>query len=584
MRASQYFLPTLREVPAEAELASHRLLLRGGFIRKEAAGVYVYLPLGYRIIRKIEQIMREESNRIGGIELFMPALVSQELLAETGRGSLDILFRLRDRSDHPFTLGFTHEEIVTDVVRHAIKAYGQMPLLLYQMQTKFRDEPRPRGGLLRAREFLMYDGYSFHASAEDLDRFYQIIRQAYERIFQRMGLPAIAVEAEAGAIGGSENHEFMVIAEGGEDKVLQCARCGYAANAERCELSSSPCEPPDTASVPHPQFVPTPGARTVEEVTAFLGVDSTRLVKTLLMWVGGKPVAALVRGDRELNPNKLLRAVGAQTMEMMDAPSIERLTGASVGFAGPVGLAKSIQIIADAELRRLQGFVVGANQVDAHMIHVCSGRDFPEPQWADLRVAVDSDPCPKCDGGHLREVHGIEVGHIFQLGTKYSDAMGATFSDEQGHLKPILMGCYGLGISRCLAAIVETAHDADGIIFPITAAPFEAVLILVNPEDDVQRSAADGLYEGLCARAVEMLYDDRDERSGVKFKDADLIGIPLQIVVGRTTAENKIEVRWRSDKKPQHLPLQQAAETIARLITHEKAKHQPEIIKADARS
>jgi prolyl-tRNA synthetase len=574
MRASRYFLPTLREVPAEAELASHRLLLRGGFIRKEAAGVYAYLPLGYRVIRKIEQIVREESDRIGGIELFMPALVFQELMDETGRSGLDILFRLKDRSDRTFTLGFTHEEIITDIVRHAIKAYGQMPLLLYQIQTKFRDEPRPRGGIIRAREFLMYDGYSFHATTEDLDRFYQAIWEAYEHIFQRVGLPAVAVEAEAGAIGGSQNHEFMVIAEDGEDKVLRCETCGYAANAERCELRDPHCDPPNTASVPPAQVVSTPGARTVEEVTAFLAIRPDRLVKTLLMRADGQPVAALVRGDHELNPNKLLHALSAQSLEMMDAQTIERLTGAPVGFSGPVGLEKKIDMIADYEIGGLQDFVVGGNQHNTHLIHVCWGRDFPEPQWADLRVAADGDACPKCDAGHLREVHGIEVGHIFQLGTKYSTAMGANFSNESGNLKPILMGCYGLGVSRCLAAIVETSHDADGIIFPITVAPFAVVLILVNPEDDVQRSAADSLYETLVAREVEVLYDDRRERSGVKFKDADLIGIPLQIVVGRTAAEGKVEVRRRADKKPQQLPLGEAAQAIARLISDEKLKLQ----------
>jgi prolyl-tRNA synthetase len=575
MRASHYFMPTLREAPAEAELPSHRLLLRGGFIRKLAAGVYTYLPLGWRVIRKIEQIVREESDRIGGIELFMPALVPQELLDETGRSGLDILFRLKDRHQRPFTLGFTHEEVITDIIRHAVSSYRQMPLLLYQIQTKFRDEPRPRGGVIRAREFIMYDGYSFDTDENALETMYQKLREAYIRMFQRMGLPTLIVDAEAGAIGGGSNEEFMIIAPGGEDRVLQCDKSGYAANAERCELPDPKLTPPPIEGVPPAEKVATPNARTVEEVCAFLHTTPDRLVKTLLMRVDGKPVAALVRGDRELNPYKLMHALNGESVEMLDAETIQRLTGAPVGFAGPVGLLADLPLYADYELRGLQDFITGANEADAHLIHVCWGRDFPEPIWADLRVAQAGDPSPRHPEGILQEVRGIEVGHIFQLGTKYSQAMGALYTDAEGNQHPIIMGCYGLGVSRCLAAVVEAHHDEDGIRFPITVAPFEVILILVNPEDAAQRAAAEQLYESLQAHGVEVLYDDRDERSGVKFKDADLIGIPIQVVVGRAVQDGQVEVRLRADKTPDKLPLETAAAQIAERVRAMKAAYMP---------
>lgn len=575
MRASHYFMPTLREAPAEAELPSHRLLLRGGFIRKLAAGVYTYLPLGWRVIRKIEQIVREESDRIGGIELFMPALVPQELLDETGRSGLDILFRLKDRHQRPFTLGFTHEEVITDIIRHAVSSYRQMPLLLYQIQTKFRDEPRPRGGVIRAREFIMYDGYSFDTDENALETMYQKLREAYIRMFQRMGLPTLIVDAEAGAIGGGSNEEFMIIAPGGEDRVLQCDKSGYAANAERCELPDPKLTPPPIEGVPPAEKVATPNARTVEEVCAFLNTMPDRLVKTLLMRVDGKPVAALVRGDRELNPYKLMHALNGESVEMLDAETIQRLTGAPVGFAGPVGLPADLPLYADYELRGLQDFITGANEADAHLIHVCWGRDFPEPIWADLRVAQAGDPSPRHPEGILQEVRGIEVGHIFQLGTKYSQAMGALFTDAEGNQHPIIMGCYGLGVSRCLAAVVEAHHDEDGIHFPITVAPFEVILILVNPEDASQRAAAEQLYESLQAHGIEVLYDDRDERSGVKFKDADLIGIPIQVVVGRAVQQGQVEVRLRVDKTPDKLPLETAAAQIAERVRAMKAAYMP---------
>jgi prolyl-tRNA synthetase len=566
MRASRFFLPTLREAPAEAELVSHRLLLRAGFIRKLSAGVYTYLPLGLRTLGKVADIVREEANRIGAIELLMPALVPFDLLKETGRDTVEVLYRTTDRTNRQFALGFTHEEVITDIVRAHVQSYRDMPLCLYQIQTKFRDEPRPRAGLIRAKEFEMFDAYSFDSNEEDLDRIYQAMWQAYERMFRRMGLDTLVCEAEAGDIGGSDNHEFMVVTPGGEDRVLLNETTGFAANAERCDIGGVY----DLASadgVPAAERVETPGMRTVDEVTGFLKVPAAKLVKTLLLRAGDDVVAALVRGDRELNPYKLARRLGVGKVEMLDADSVRQTTGADVGFAGPVGL-KGVRIIADQEIRSMSDFVVGANEDDAHLIHVCHGRDFEVGEFADIRIAVDGDPSP--DGGVFKEVRGIEVGHIFKLGTRYSEPMGAVFTDEEGREHPILMGCYGLGIGRSMQAVVEVSHDDAGIIWPVSIAPFEVVVVVVNPEDREQQEAGELLYKRLLEMGVDVLLDDRDERAGVKFKDADLIGYPLRVVCGRTIAEGQVEVKWRRDAKATTLSLDAAAETIAKWIADER--------------
>ena len=572
MRASQLFIPTLREVPAEAELVSHRLLLRGGFVRKVAAGIYCYLPVGLRVHEKISNIVREEMNAIGAQEIFMSVLVPRELLDESGRSSIDILFPLKDKNQRDFFLGFTHEEEVTDIVRSLVTSWKQLPLSLYQIQTKFRDEARPRGGLIRGREFTMKDSYSFDYDEEGLDRSFQAHRRAYERIFVRCGLDYLVIDADSGAIGGSQSNEFMVLAESGEDTVLRCDACGYAANAEKAGIGSTGnAELAADRIAGESKVVSTPGAHTVAQVCEFLGVDPARLIKTIIVTADGTPVAALVRGDRDLNLPKLASFLQMGVVEMADAATVQRVTGAPVGFAGPVGLS-GVRIVADLELRGTADMVVGANENDAHRTGVTPEADFKVDDWADIRVAVDGDPCgqPGC-AGRYSETHGIEVGHIFKLGTKYSKDMGAKVQMETGENRDIEMGCYGLGISRTMAAAIEAHHDADGIIWPASIAPFEAVVIPVNFKDDAQRTAADDIYEELRKLGVDVLIDDRDERSGVKFKDADLIGYPVKIVVGRALAEGNVEVTERRDKSStQTVPLAEAAARVAAIIARHK--------------
>ncbi|HOK52862.1 MAG TPA: proline--tRNA ligase [Armatimonadota bacterium] len=570
MRASQLFFPTLREIPAEAELASHRLLLRGGFIRKLSAGVYSYLPLGYKVIKKVEKIIREETDAAGGQELLMPALQPAELWQETNRWEVDTLFKLKDRADRWHALGMTHEEVITDIVRHDVRSYRELPLNLYQIQTKFRDEPRPRGGVIRGREFIMLDSYTFDRNDEELDLSYRKMRAAFARSFARCGIDFLIVEAESGAIGGKDNQEFTVITPAGEDSILHCKECDYAANAERCEVADRGYEPSNEPAKPI-QAVDTPGAKTVEQVTGFLKTKPENLVKTLIYVADGKPIAALVRGDRELNEAKFSRNLDIYKLEMAGPELILELTGAEVGFSGPVGL-KGVRIVADYEVRSMANFVTGANKTDTHYVNVNIGRDFNVDEWADIKVASDQDPCPRCEGV-LQAERGIEVGHIFKLGTKYSEAMGATFLDEDGKEKPFIMGCYGLGVSRMLAAVSEARRDDDGIIWPVSIAPFEVVILLLNPLDEAQAAAAVRIYEELQNRGIDVLLDERDERSGVKFKDADLIGIPVQVVVGRLASEGKVEMRLRWDKQnKREVALNEATDEIAAAVQAEKRK------------
>ncbi len=556
------YLPTLREAPGDAELISHKLLVRAGFIRRQAAGIYNYLPLGLRVLRKIQNIVREELTRVGAQELLMPSLVPMELLEQTGRSKVDVLFPVRDRADRLFSLGFTHEEVITDIFRHTVHSYKNLPLNLYQIQTKFRDEPRPRAGLIRAREFIMKDAYSFHTTQESLDETYALMGEAYERAYTRMGLETLRCEADSGAIGGSENHEFMVVTPGGEDTVLVSDVGKFAANAERCELPDAFETPVDAGDAPAWESVATPGAHTVEQVADFLKVGPERIVKTLLYMADGKPIAAPVRGDRDLNEVKLRRYLEAVEMRMMSPEEIERVTGAPVGFAGPVGL-NGVRIVADFELKALRDFVTGANKDETHNIHVCHGRDFAVEEWADLRVAVAGDPAP--NGGTLSTVRGIEVGHIFQLGTKYSESMDAKVVDADGEERPVLMGCYGLGISRCMAAVAEVCADDDGLIWPVSISPYSVVIISTSPDEAVVR-AAENIYEELRQRGVEVVFDDRDERAGVKFKDADLIGWPVQVVAGRGVAEGVVEVGLRREKSRQSTPIDAATSRVLALL------------------
>lgn len=542
VRASSYFAPTLREVPAEAEIPSHKLLLRAGYLRKLGAGVYTYLPLAWKVIRKMEQVLREEQEMIASVEMRMPTLVPKELMEETGRWGLDVVYKLQDRRKADFALGFTHEEVITDLARQELRSWRDLPVMLYQVQTKFRDEPRPRGGVIRTREFLMFDAYSFDRDVASMDTSYKAQRTAYERFFQRVGLRYLIVDADGGAIGDLDNQEFMSLADAGEDTVLSCDACSYAANAEKC-----PVVPPaaDTASAQNAiTEVHTPNARTIDEVSTFLGTASSMFIKTLIYSADGKPIVVLVRGDHTVNDVKLARLVGAAELELAPESMVTAVTGAPVGFAGPVGLA-GVPVYADNAVTVLQNAVTGANKADFHVTGVAAGRDFSWTVAADIRVAEDGDSCPMCAAGTMRTTRGIEIGHIFKLGDKYSKAMRLDVSGEDGQLQPIQMGCYGIGMSRSLAAIVEASHDKDGIIWPISVAPFEVSLIVAARQDEAQYAAACTLYSELKAAGIDVFFDDRDERAGVKFKDADLMGCPIRIVVGKGLATGVIEVKLR---------------------------------------
>ncbi len=543
MRFTQLFAPTLRDAPSEAEMVSHKLLLRGGFIRPLASGVYSYLPLGLRVLNKISDILRDEMNAVGGTEFLMPTLVPRALLEESGRDKIDVLFAV---PAHDYFLGFTHEEVITSIARGDIQSYKQLPFLPYQIQTKFRDEARPRGGLVRGREFLMLDAYSFDRDAAAGEAAYGRVRGAFAKMFARCGLDSLSVEADSGAIGGSQSEEFMVLSEDGEDTVLRCDKTGYAANAERCEAVPAPIED-QSAEAPAMEQVSTPNTSTIEDVAALLGVPPTRLIKTLIVTAPDKtPVVVLVRGDREMNEAKVAKLLGGPS-PLADAAVVQKVTGAPVGFAGPVGLPANIRVIADREIEFVRDGVIGANAADAHLVHVLPGRDFPAPEYLDLRTAMAGDVSPADPDGRLYTQRGIEVGHVFNFGTKYSAAMGATFTDETGKSQLMQGGSYGVGVSRTMAAAIEQHHDAAGMRWPIAIAPFEVIVVLVDPKNEAQRDAAEALYASLRAAGVDVLLDDRDDRPGVKFKDADLIGIPIKVVVGKSLSEGTVEVSQRSN-------------------------------------
>lgn len=564
MLMSQLYSPTLRETPSEAEIISHKLMLRAGLMRRSAAGMYAFLPLGLRVIRKVEQIIRDEMNAIEGQEVLLPIVQPAELWEESGRwGDYgDEMFRLKDRQGRQFCLGPTHEEIITALVRSEVRSYRQLPLRLYQIQNKYRDEMRPRFGLMRGREFIMKDMYSFDRDDEALDQSYWAAYHAYERIFQRCGVEAHPVEADSGAIGGDVTHEFMVLADSGEDLVLFCPSCGYAANAERAE-GVPPAKVGGAPAMKALTKVHTPQASTIEQISAFLGVNPEDCIKTLLYLADGKPVAALIRGDHNLNEIKLRKTLECETLELADDDTILATTGAPVGFAGPVGL--SIPLYADYAIQNMADAVVGANEGDHHLIHANLDRDFAVTLFADLRETEPGDPCPRCVGT-LEGARGIEVGQVFKLGTKYSRAMGATFLDESGAEKPVIMGCYGIGVGRTVAAVIEKNHDQDGIIWPLAIAPYQVIIVPVSMKDEAQAQAARKLYQELKAAGVEVVLDDRDERPGVKFKDADLIGFPLRVTIGsRSLEQGEMEIVLRRTKEKRNVPISQvllAIETI----------------------
>jgi prolyl-tRNA synthetase len=568
MRYSHYLLNTLKETPADAEVISHQLMMRAGMIRKVAAGIYNYLPLGLRSIRKVERIVREEMDRAGAIELLMPMVVPAELWQESGRWEQygKELLRFKDRKEADFCLGPTHEEVITDIVRREVKSYRQVPLNLYQIQGKFRDEIRPRFGLMRGREFIMKDAYSFDLDEAGADVAYDKMYQAYRRIFERCGLRFRAVEADTGNIGGTASHEFMVLAASGEDAIVSCDSCQYAANVEKAELR----DPGQAAPAPAQplQRVLTPARKSIEDVALFLETAPERLVKTLILQTdAGETVAALLRGDRELNDIKLTRLLGCNWVELAPEEVVLRVTGAPSGFAGPVGL--QLRLLADFEVRGMADFIAGANEKDAHLTGVNLGRDFSVETFADLRQAVAGDGCPRC-AGKLESWRGIEVGHVFKLGTKYSAALGATVLDEKGEERTLFMGCYGIGVGRTVAAAIEQNNDANGIIWPMPIAPFQVIVTMVNPKEDDVRLAAEKLYEELLALGVEALLDDRDERPGSKFKDADLIGIPLRVTVGaRGLKEGALELQERRSGERTMLPVAETARLLAGQVQRE---------------
>jgi prolyl-tRNA synthetase len=570
MRWSRYFIHTLREVPADADVISQKLMMRACMIRKVAAGIYTYLPLGLRSIHKLENIVRQEMTRAGSTELSMPSIQPAELWMESGRWQKygKELLRIKDRHDRDFVFGPTHEEVITETVRDSISSYRQLPVSLYQIQTKFRDEVRPRFGLMRGREFIMKDAYSFHTSRESLDETYDAMRDAYTRIFHRCGLDHVPVEADTGNIGGSASHEFMVLAQSGEDAVVSCPNCRYGANVEKATSKFFDDEvepaPSDALAELH-----TPGTQTIDDVGRFLHKPTAQLVKTLVFETDLGAVMVLIRGDREGNEIKIKNHLGAQFLELISESRFEEATGGVIGYCGPVG-TKCTRVLADHSLQGRKRWIVGANKKDHHLDYAVPGRDFPEPEYGDFTTAIAGDPCVRC-GTALEVYRGIEVGHVFKLGTKYSEAMHCEYLDESGKRVPMIMGCYGLGIGRTVASAIEQSHDDDGIIWPMPIAPFEVVVTSLGKDENVT-APANEVYEKLVAAGVDVLFDDRDERPGVKFKDADLIGFPLRIAIGaKSLANGQIEWSTRREREKQLGSIEEVVAIIVERATRERA-------------
>ncbi|HEY8392493.1 MAG TPA: proline--tRNA ligase [Capillibacterium sp.] len=565
MRYSQYYIPTLREIPAEAELASHKLMLRAGMIRKSAAGIYSFLPLAQRVLKKIIRIVEEEMDRAGGMQVLLPIVQPAEIWKESGRWDVygEEMFRLKDRHQREFCLGPTHEEMITTLIKNEVRSYRELPLRIYQIQNKYRDEIRPRFGVMRAREFIMKDLYSFDRDEEGLNRSYQAMYEAYTRIFTRCGLTFRAVEADSGAIGGDVSHEFMVLAPSGEAVILYCEACHYAANNEKASAALPPVNGEEELPV---EKVATPGQGTVTEVTAFLGVTADRLIKTLFYQTDEEFIAVLVRGDDELNEIKLGNMIN-KPYRLAAPEELAARLDLPVGYVGPVGLReKGVKVWADLRIKGMKNAVCGANQKDYHLRNVNPGRDFTVDAYADLRLAKAGDSCPHC-GQPLAETRGVEVGHIFKLGTKYSKALQATFRDVDGEEKPFIMGCYGIGITRIVAAAIEQNNDQDGIKWPLPIAPFQVTILALGQE---QQPVAEEIYQELTAAGVEVLYDDRDERPGVKFKDADLIGIPLRLTVGpKSLAQGEVEVKIRRTGEEQRWPRGEVTSRVLAFIKEE---------------
>lgn len=566
MRLSQLLIPTLREVPAEAEIPSHILMLKAAMMRKLASGVYIYLPLGKRVLKKIEEIVREEMDRAGAQEVLMSAIIPAELLKESGRWDVfgPEMFKLKDRNDREFCLGPTHEEVFTDLIRNEVKSYRQLPLTIYQIQTKYRDERRPRFGVMRSREFIMKDAYSFDVDWEGLDASFERMYDAYCRIFERCGLKYTVVDADSGAMGGKDSKEFMVTSSVGEAVIAYCDSCGYAANEEKAECTVEHKSDEEMKAL---ERIYTPNVRTIDELVSYLDVKADKFVKTLIYKYKDKVAAVFLRGDREVNLVKLanLLKVNENDIELADEEIVKSVTGANVGFAGPIGLKGDVILIADAEVPMMKNIIVGANETDYHLKNVNYGRDFKADVVADIRKVVEGDKCPKC-GSQLKLERGIEVGHIFKLGTKYSDALGANYIDENGNEKPMIMGCYGIGINRIAAAVIEQNHDDKGIIWPMSIAPYHVIVVPVNISNDVQKNLAEKIYDELSKAGIETLIDDRDLRAGVKFNDADLLGIPIRITVGKKAIDNIVELKLRRDNDAIEIDSAQVVDKVKELM------------------
>jgi len=563
MRWSRTLITTLRDDPQEAEIDSHKLMVRAGLIRKLSGGLYSFMPLGLRALQKVSQIVREEMNRAGAQEILMPALQPAELWERSGRLSTmgPGMFRLKDRAERLMALGPTHEEVVTSLLSGEINSYRQLPCTVYQIQTKFRDEIRPRFGLMRAKEFIMKDAYSFDTSFEAADASYQAMYDAYVRIFTRCGLLARPVEADTGDIGGKWSHEFMVLADSGEDGIVDCPACGYAANQERAERAVASAAPIACAAI---EEVSTPNTRTIDDLVAFFKCEADRFIKTLIYLVDGHPVVALVPGDRDLNEHKFKRLLGAKKIELADEMTIRKVTSAPVGFAGPVGL--KIPVYADQSLKGASDRITGANKADTHIVHVDLARDAAITAFEDLAIVGSGDTCPRC-GKPMQIKRGIEVGHVFKLGTKYTESFEAKYLNDKGQSELMVMGCYGIGITRTLQAVIEQSHDRDGIIWPASVAPFAVTLLLLDPKDEAVCAVVDGLEKELQAKGIDVFVDDREERPGVKFKDADLIGCPVRVVVGaKGLAKGGVEVKLRTSKTAELVPVEKAATAISDLV------------------
>ena len=575
MKLSKMHIKTLREVPAEAEIPSHILLIRTGMIRKLASGIYGFMPFGWRSVRKIEDIIRSEMDKAGGQEIHMSAIQPAELWQESGRWFAygPELWRVKDRNGRDFCLGPTHEEIFTDIIRNDVSSYRQLPMNLYQIQTKYRDEARPRFGLMRSREFIMKDAYSFDRDFEGLDKSYDDMYKAYEKIFTRCGLTFRPVEADTGAIGGSNSHEFTALSEVGESEIAYCEKCSMAATTERAECVDAPA---DTEEMLPMEEVKTPGTKTIEAVADFLGMPQTKTIKALLFVTYDEEgnekeyVAAFVRGDRELNMTKLINALNIpeHAIEFADEAKMSQKTGCVGGFTGPVGL-HDCKVVVDSELTGLRNLCAGANKENYHVKNVNYGRDYKGDIVTDLKLLKEGDPCPVC-GAPVKHARGIEVGQVFKLGTKYSQAMNAVYKDENQQDRLIVMGCYGIGVTRTLSAIVEQHHDENGIIWPMSVAPYHVIITLVKPGDETQEAVAEEIYSRLSDAGVEVLLDDRDERPGVKFKDADLLGIPVRITVGKRAPEGVVEYKLRREAEKQEMSVSEAVVAAIEIVNAEK--------------